>query len=386
MKNEKLIEEYISKNKLDIEKVVDDYYNYITTIIKNSYNFKPEDEDEMISDVFLIIWKNRDKLRLKEKFSPYIAGITKKVIYRKYKEFRQNIEFSEYEENMVSNFNIDKVIEEKETLVKNNKDLVKDKQELQAKIDSAKDYFELDENEKEIVDAKIEEVNNATEEQLAEEQHQFELQVERDKVSVYVDLINNKSYADMSDDGKAKVDEFINEKFAEIPDELKPEYQPVYDKAVQSKAEYEAKIEEEKRQAEEAKRQEEAKKDSHIGETLTFTTSDYSGVVGEWTLTINNVYKTDERNQFEDPINQVVIIEYTVENISIPSDDFYLSLEHEGEFYNSDGYKVCSYPGGDSVYDLAEGMKANGTAYIGINNDTPYLEMHFGGMTYKWTF
>lgn len=37
MKNEKLIEEYISKNKLDIEKVVDDYYNYITTIIKNSY-------------------------------------------------------------------------------------------------------------------------------------------------------------------------------------------------------------------------------------------------------------------------------------------------------------------------------------------------------------
>ena len=288
--------------------------------------------------------------------------------------------------NTVSQEDYNKVIEEKETLVKNNKDLVKDKQELQAKIDSAKNYFELDENEKEIVDAKIEEVNNATEEQLAEEQHQFELQVERDKVSVYVDLINNKSYADMSDDGKAKVDEFINEKFAEIPDELKPEYQPVYDKAVQSKAEYEAKIEEEKRQAEEAKRQEEAKKASHIGETMTFTTSNYSGTVGDWTLTINNVYKTDERNQFEDPINQVVVIEYTVENISIPNDDFYLSLEHEGEFYNSDGYKVGSYPGGDSVYDLAEGMKANGKAYVGINNDTPYLEMHFGGVTYKWTF
>ena len=66
---------------------------------------------------------------------------------------------------------------------------------------------------------------------------------------------------------------------------------------------------------EEAKRQEEAKKDSHIGETMTFTTSDYSGTVGDWTLTINNVYKTDERNMFEDPINQVVVIEYTVENI-----------------------------------------------------------------------
>lgn len=67
-----------------MEKIVEDYYNYISTIIRKSYNFKPEDEDEMISDVFLIIWKNRDKLRRKEKFSPYIVGITKKVIYRKY--------------------------------------------------------------------------------------------------------------------------------------------------------------------------------------------------------------------------------------------------------------------------------------------------------------
>lgn len=113
MKNEKLIEEYISKNKLNIEKVVDDYYNYITTIIKNSYNFKPEDEDEMISDVFLIIWKNRDKLRLKEKFSPYIAGITKKVVYRKYKEINNSVEISQYEENIVDNFNIENIIEQR---------------------------------------------------------------------------------------------------------------------------------------------------------------------------------------------------------------------------------------------------------------------------------
>ena len=72
------------QNNLNMEKIVEDYYNYISTIIRKSYNFKVEDEDEMISDVFLIIWKNRDKLRRKEKFSPYIAGITKKVIYRKY--------------------------------------------------------------------------------------------------------------------------------------------------------------------------------------------------------------------------------------------------------------------------------------------------------------
>ena len=194
-------------------------------------------------------------------------------------------------------------------------------EKLSKKVDTAKDYLELDPTEKELVDAKIVEVNQATEDQLAQEKAQKEAE------------------------------------------------------------------EEAKRQAEEeAKRQEEAKKDSHIGETMTFTTSDWGGTVGDWTLTINNVYKTDERNMFEDPINQVVVIEYTVENISIPNDDFYCDLEFDAEFYNSDGYKVGAYPGGDAVYNLAEGMKANGTAYIGINNDTPYLEMHFGGVTYKWTF
>lgn len=114
MNKENLIEEYISKNNLDMDKVVDDYYNYISTIIRNSYSFKLEDEDEMISDVFLIVWKNREKLRLKEKFSPYIAGITKKVIYRKHKEINSSMEITQYEENMIDDFNIDNIIEQRD--------------------------------------------------------------------------------------------------------------------------------------------------------------------------------------------------------------------------------------------------------------------------------
>ena len=119
-------------------------------------------------------------------------------------------------EETVSKAKYDEVVKSNEQLVENNENLVKDKQELQAKIDSAKDYFELDPTEKELVDAKIKEVNEATEEQKAEEQ--------------------------------AKKEEEENAR-----------------KAVE----------------EEAKRQEEAKKDSHIGETITFTTSDYSGTIGD---------------------------------------------------------------------------------------------------------
>ena len=114
MNKEKIIEEYIEKNNLDMEKVVDDYYNYVITIIKKSSNFKIEDEDEMISDVFLIVWKNREKLRPKENFSPYIAGITKKVIYRKHKEIKNSMEITLYEENIIDDFNIDNIIEQRE--------------------------------------------------------------------------------------------------------------------------------------------------------------------------------------------------------------------------------------------------------------------------------
>ena len=111
---ETIIEEYITKKNLNMEKIVEDYYNYISTIIRKSYNFKTEDEDEMISDVFLIIWKNREKLRKKEKFSPYIAGITKKVIYRKYKKINNSIQIEQFDENLIDKFNIDKIIEERE--------------------------------------------------------------------------------------------------------------------------------------------------------------------------------------------------------------------------------------------------------------------------------
>ena len=138
----------------------------------------------------------------------------------------------------------DDVIEEKETLVKNNEDLIKDKQELQSKIDSAKDYFELDENEKVIVDQKIEEVNKATEEQKEVEKHQQELQVARDSVSEYINLIDSKSYYDMTPEERTKVTQFIDTKFNELPEELKSEYKAKYDSATTRKEEGGAKLQE----------------------------------------------------------------------------------------------------------------------------------------------
>lgn len=114
MKSESLIEEYIKQDNLDIEKVIQDYYNYIRTIIKNNNLSSIEDEEEIISDVLLIIWKNKNKLDKKLKFSPYIAGVTKNVIYRKCKKLSQEAKYVQIEEEFESNFDINEIMEQKE--------------------------------------------------------------------------------------------------------------------------------------------------------------------------------------------------------------------------------------------------------------------------------
>lgn len=114
MKKENKIANYITKNGLDMPKIVDEYYNYISKIIKNSNNISLEDEEEMISDVFLVLWKNQEKLDKNANLSPYIAGITKNIIYKKYRSINKNMQLSKYEGDIVDSFNIEKIIEERE--------------------------------------------------------------------------------------------------------------------------------------------------------------------------------------------------------------------------------------------------------------------------------
>ena len=58
MNKENTIKDYLISGKLNMEKLVKDFYNYILAIIKNTADLSKEDEEELISDVFFIIWKN----------------------------------------------------------------------------------------------------------------------------------------------------------------------------------------------------------------------------------------------------------------------------------------------------------------------------------------
>jgi RNA polymerase sigma-70 factor (ECF subfamily) len=123
MEKEKIISNYIKSNQLDMSEIVSDYYCYVKTIIKNATNVSKEDEEEIISDVFFIVWKNQRDLKLDNRLSPYIAGITKRVVYKKYyKDSKYNEASSKYQEEFIDllskNFqeDIDNQIEKNEMI------------------------------------------------------------------------------------------------------------------------------------------------------------------------------------------------------------------------------------------------------------------------------
>ena len=81
---DKKIYSYFEGKEINMEELVKDYINYVKAIIKNSYIKLPEeDNEEIIVDVFFSFWKNKDKLDINKKTSPYIASITNNLLKKK---------------------------------------------------------------------------------------------------------------------------------------------------------------------------------------------------------------------------------------------------------------------------------------------------------------
>jgi hypothetical protein len=112
MKKENLIGTYFDKKKLNLERVLEDYQNYILGIIRNAGVANSEVE-EIISDVLLIVGKNSNKLNKNLIFSPYITIITRRVILKMNYQIEQDISVEKYEQIVVARFNVDEIIEEK---------------------------------------------------------------------------------------------------------------------------------------------------------------------------------------------------------------------------------------------------------------------------------
>ncbi len=109
MSNDKEIKQYIKNNELDLEKIINEYSSYIATIINNmaSANLSNEDKEEIISEVFFILWKNKHKLDINKNLSSYIAGITRNLVKEYLRKIKIDVDISDYENSLYSYDKID---------------------------------------------------------------------------------------------------------------------------------------------------------------------------------------------------------------------------------------------------------------------------------------
>ena len=132
MNNNKIFS-YISDNKLDIEKVMDEYTNYVYVIIKNSYtNFSNEDIEEIALDVFLTLWNNQNRLNYNKKLSSYIAGITRNLIKKKYRDIINTDNIEDYEMILsdIENIELNFIHKEKNQIIKEEMERLKEEDKI----------------------------------------------------------------------------------------------------------------------------------------------------------------------------------------------------------------------------------------------------------------
>lgn len=114
----KKIKCYKKDKALDIEKIIEEYSAYVYKIVTNiSLNkLSNEDIEEIISDTFFILWKNKDKLYEDRLISSYIAGITKNLIKEKFRKVKINSNIEDYENNILDFRQIDMIYEQREKI------------------------------------------------------------------------------------------------------------------------------------------------------------------------------------------------------------------------------------------------------------------------------
>lgn len=105
----KEIKYYIKNNELDLERIINEYSSYIAIIINNmaSTNLSNEDKEEIISEVFFILWKNKHKLDINKSLSSYIAGITRNLVKEYLRKIKINVDISDYENSLYGYDKID---------------------------------------------------------------------------------------------------------------------------------------------------------------------------------------------------------------------------------------------------------------------------------------
>ena len=133
--DDRTIGDFENNNKLNIVKVIEYYNAYIYTIIKNSMSNK-EDIEEVLSDVFIVLWNNYEKLDSSMKIKPYLIGIVKNLIKKKYRmsAIQKELDNIEDYENEIGDYIDIQSLAEKNEKSKIVQEVLQSMEELQRQI------------------------------------------------------------------------------------------------------------------------------------------------------------------------------------------------------------------------------------------------------------
>ena len=118
MNDNKIIKDVKCNKNLNIEEIIETYNNYLYTII-NKFISNQEDIEEVLSDVFVVLWNNCNNNKVDEnvKIKPYLVGITKNLVKKKYRIYNMQVSvksMDELEVEIQDNYDISLLAENNE--------------------------------------------------------------------------------------------------------------------------------------------------------------------------------------------------------------------------------------------------------------------------------
>ena len=114
----KKIQDYYKNNELDLKIIIDEFNRYVRIIIENmpTQQLSKEDIEEIVSDTFLVLWKNQNKLDKSKEISPYIAGVTRNLVKEKIRKLHLHEDIADHENQVQDSFKIDMFYEQREKI------------------------------------------------------------------------------------------------------------------------------------------------------------------------------------------------------------------------------------------------------------------------------
>ena len=148
--SKEVIEKYITNGKLDLDRIVDEYSNYVRTIANNASKnlLSPEDKEEILIDTFFILWKKYNDNQNIYALDAFIAGITRNLVKEKLRKMHYSVDISDYEN--VIEIQENELFEEEREEIEQLKNSLKNLKDIDIKIINS--YYYLSKSIKDIAE------------------------------------------------------------------------------------------------------------------------------------------------------------------------------------------------------------------------------------------